>query len=101
VYRKGYFMSLEQEEASQGKVLVDFTKAKRRQVALQNEAVNLSKYFADLAAVLKTVNPRPITAEELTKHAADAAKVIADLQETFNEVDRLREAATALGLPPA
>jgi hypothetical protein len=99
MYRKGYFMSEQDEQAAKGKLLLEFEEAKHRYALLKIEAGRLAKSLEGLANSLKTT-PEALTfdAGVLVKLNAEIGKVIADIKTTWKEAVNLRASVQSVGL---
>lgn len=99
MYRKGYFMSQQEEQAAKGAVLLQFEEAKHRHALLKIKATEKGKTLESLGKQLQTV-PETLTFDSavLIKLNDEIGKILTDLKTTRDEAQRLAEAVRSIGL---
>lgn len=100
-YRKGYFMTLDDEKAAKAAALLDYTEAKQRYALLKNQ---VEKIAQSLEAGVKMLRDRP---EIISFSGADAAvlksymgmeSLVDDLKKTRADLQRLASLLSQVGL---
>jgi len=97
-------MSEDEERLAIGRIITDYKKAKQRLTALQGEATNIGRLMQRMGQSLTFSKPNAIdfTPENFAK--LDHAKIVAlvaEIDSTATEVERLREQLNSLGLTDA
>jgi chromosome segregation ATPase len=87
MYRKGYFMSHEEERAAKGALIMEFLEAKNRLGSLRHAA---DKVAGELEGIAKSLRDKPETltfnSNVLEKHNAEIGRILADIQTTDKEL---------------
>ena len=98
-YRKGYFMSIEQEQAAKGQLLLEYQEAKYRIGPLRAAADKLAVTFEHIAKQLRAA-PEHITfnAAVLINANAELGTLIDDLRATSAEIQRLHDRVREAGM---
>jgi len=100
-YRKGYFVSEQEERAAKAAALLQYEEQRQRIAVLETEANNIAKVLEGTATQLKN---RPETfsfdALQLSTASERIAALIADLKATHVDVTRLRDALKRMGYNP-
>jgi hypothetical protein len=98
-YRKGYFMSAEQERAAKGDLLLEYQETKHRLGPLRAAADKLAVKLENMAKQLRT-EPRMMTfdASMLPGYSAELEKILTDIKTTHAEFQRLGERVREAGI---
>ena len=101
MYRKGYFMTIQDERAAKANALLEYEEQRQRFALLKNEAEKFAKQFENVAGKLR--NSPELLSPDVQTIASDNQRLIqliADIKTTRDEVNRLRAVLTSLGYSP-
>ena len=97
-------MSSDEEQLAIGRIVTDYKKAKQRLVALQSEALNIGRLMQETGRTLTYAKPSTASFKPENFIKLDHAKIMTlvnEIDTAWNEVERLREQLSSLGLADA
>ena len=94
-------MSDDEEQLAIGRIITDYKKAKQRLTALQSETTNIGRLMQRMGQSLTFAKPNAIDFAPENFAKLDQEKIVAlvaEIDSTWAEVERLREQLNSLGL---